>query len=237
MIQKSIKSGRAALFDIDGTLLDSTSLWAEIPEEYLRRQGIPHREDLYEVFVNRGYGDTARYIVEKYQPDREPYAVMDSFCEIAAEKYRLGLEEKPFATAYLRHLHGAGIPCIALTSNIRKVVLPALTALGMTDYLDDVVSIHDIGLDKRTPELYHVIAGLLKVPERECVVFEDTLFAAESARQAGMRVVGVYDEMSRSHWDELRRVASRAVHGFDELLDNDIFPAEPVLSAARAGTV
>lgn len=230
MTQKNIS---VALFDIDGTLLDSTPLWAEIPEEYLRRQGIPHSEDLYEIFVNLGYGDTARYIVEKYQPDLEPYAVMDAFCEIAAEKYRLGLEEKPFATAYLRHLHARGIPCIALTSNICKVVLPALSALGMTAYLSDVISIHDIGLDKRTPELYHVIAGSLHVPERECVVFEDTLFAAESASQAGMHVVGVYDKMSRDRWEQLQSVSERAIHSFDELLEHDIFPVEPV--AVHAG--
>ena len=220
---EKLNSSSYALFDIDGTLLDSTSVWAQVPGEYLRRRNVVAEEDLADVFLSHGYSGTAKYIAEKYLHGEDYHKAMDAFCSIAAERYQLGIKEKPRATEYLRGLRELGIPCLAVTSNMKEIVVPAMEKLGMTDFITDVISVYDVGLDKRSPELYHFVARQLSVPEDRCVVFEDSLFAAESAKQANMFVVGIYDEGSKNDWQRLRRVADRVVYGYDELLREDVF--------------
>ncbi|MEG1873732.1 MAG: HAD family phosphatase, partial [Ruthenibacterium sp.] len=196
-------TARTALFDIDGTLLDSSSLWADIPAEYLHARGFEVSEDVSGSFFKRGYSNTARYLAQHYLPEEDPHAIMDAFCRIAASKYTSGVSEKPFAAQYLNFLRGKGIRCMAVTSNMKEIVLPALEQLHMTDSIDDIISIYDIGMDKRSPRFYLHIADLLHTPPEQCVVFEDALFAAESAKQAGMYIIGIYDKNADADWENL----------------------------------
>lgn len=229
---EKLNSSSYALFDIDGTLLDSTAVWAQVPGEYLQRRNVVVEEDLAEVFLCQGYSGTAKYIAGKYLGGEDYHRAMEGFCSIAAEKYQLGIAEKPYAREYLRHLHELGVPCMAITSNMKEIVFPAMEKLGMTDFITDVISIYDIGMDKRSPELYHFVAHNLSVPENRCVVFEDSLFAAESAKRADMFVVGIYDDGNRVDWHEMERIADRTVRGYDELLRDDVFCGVAVLNNA-----
>ncbi len=212
-----------ALFDVDGTLIDSSSLWAAIPGEYLHLRGIAPKENIAEKFFELGYSNTARYLVQHYLPNEDPYAIMDSFCHIAAQKYIEGVSEKPFAARYLETLKGKNIRCFAVTSNMKEIVFPALKQLHMTDSIDDIISIYDIGIDKRTPHFYHYIAEQLQVAEEQCVVFEDALFAAASAKRANMYVVGIYDKNAESDWGDMQCTADRTILSFEELFLDDVF--------------
>lgn len=212
-----------ALFDIDGTLLDSASIWENIPAEYLKSRGICPREDIRGLFSQLGYSQSARYLCEHYLTADDPHAVMDGFCQLASVKYGTGVSEKPAAFAYLSHLKARGIRCVALTSNLSSVVLPALERLGMMDSIESLSSIYDIGMDKRTPDIFFYMAKQLNVSVSDCVVFEDALFAAENAKKAGMRVVGVYDRCADKHWERMRQVADRTIRSYEELIEHDIF--------------
>lgn len=212
-----------ALFDIDGTLLDSASLWENIPAEYLRSRGLTPGEDVTGLFSRLGYSKSARYLVEHYLPGEDPYAVMSAFCTLASGKYADGVAEKPCASAYLQFLSEKGVRCAAVTSNMRGIVLPALERLHMMERLDSVTSIYDIGLDKRSPDIFCFMADKLNVEPAQCVVFEDALFAADSAKKAGMRVVGIYDRCSDAQWPALTKAADRAITTFQELIEHDIF--------------
>ena len=213
----------AALFDIDGTLLDSASLWEDIPAEYLRERGLRAMDDVQGIFSRMGYSRSARYLQEHYLPEEDPHAIMDGFCRIASHKYAGGVAEKPSAAAYLRHLRGKGIRCVAVTSNLRDIVLPALDRLHMLESIDSVTSIYDVGLDKRSPEIFRFMADKLGVPARRCVVFEDALFAAESAKKAGMCVIGVYDHCAAALWPRLMETVDRAIITYEELIEDDVF--------------
>lgn len=212
-----------ALFDIDGTLLDSAALWEHIPVEYLQMRGVQPSDDVYGLFSSMGYSRSARYLQAHYFPNEDPHMIMDAFCRIASQKYTDGVPEKPHATAYLHRLRDKGVRCVALTSNMRGIVLPALERLHMMECIDDVTSIYDVGLDKRSPEIFSLMADRLGVSAGRCVVYEDALFAAESAKGAGMYVIGVYDQCADVHWPELCKLADRAVVTFEELIENDVF--------------
>lgn len=213
-----------ALFDIDGTLLDSSPLWADVPAQYLKDHGIEPQEDISSLFFKLGYSGTARHLAALYCPNVDPHAIMDDFCRIASVKYRGAVPEKPCACQYLRQLREKNVRSVVLTSNMKDVVLPALERLHITDTVEEILSIYDIGLDKRSPSLYHHMADRLGTTPQQCVVFEDALFAVKSAKSAGMQVVGIYDEYSRENWEALQREADRTIQSYGELLCDDIFP-------------
>ena len=212
-----------ALFDIDGTLLDSAALWEDVPERYMAQRGIAVEEQIDGIISKMGFSRSARYLQERYIPNEDPHAVMDAFCAIAAEKYRNGVKEKPAAVAYLNHLCEKGVPCAAVTSNMRDIVLPALEKLHMLESLDSVTSIYYIGMDKHSPKLFQFMAEKLGVAAEACVVFEDTLFAAESTKRAGMCVIGVYDRCADALWNQLCETADRSIFSYEELIEQDVF--------------
>ncbi len=222
-MMKKQREAAVALFDVDGTLIDSSALWAAVPGEYLCEQGVEPAEDIAEIFLRLGYSDTARYIAQHYLPEEDPHGIMDAFCRIAARKYQDGVSEKPFAPQYLETLKRRNVRCFAVTSNMREIVYPALKRLHMADRVDGIISIYDIGISKRVPQFYHRVAEELGTAEERCVVFEDALFAAESAKKANMYVVGVYDQMAAAEWERLQSVADRAILSFEEMLLDDVF--------------
>lgn len=220
---KKRKMQSVALFDVDGTLLDSAKIWQSIPVEYLLSRGIQPTEEIRELFARLGYSGSARYLQAQYFTGEDPHTIMDGFCRIAACRYKDGVTEKPGAAAYLRYLKQKGVRCSALTSNLRDIVLPALEQLGMLENFDRVTSIYDVGMDKRSPEIFRYMAQHLDTLAQDCVVFEDALFAAQSAKNAGMRVVGVFDCCASHEWQRMQQIADRSIHSYEELIEYDVF--------------
>ena len=77
---------------------------------------------------------------------------------------------------------------------------------------------HDLGIEKKNPEIYHLAARQLGVRESECTMFDDSVEALRGAKSAGMRTVGVADPYFAREQDALRAVCDRYIESFEELL-------------------
>jgi len=94
----------------------------------------------------------------------------------------------------------------------------AMEHLGLIPYFERVIYAQELGVDKKSPEIFKKVAEMLSVTPRECVLFDDSLSACKAAKAAGMTVIGVQDEYFRDSRPDMKELCDRFITGFGELL-------------------
>lgn len=191
---------RAALFDLDGTLINSEprslATWAKL----LDAHKVPYDNERLHSFMGRRGPD-----VLADQPDLFPGVSWDV---LLAELRMYGespdlpeVELLPESVRFVRRLHAEGVPFGLVTSAGRDWAELALDRLGVRELFRDLVTAGDVTVGKPDPQGYLQGAGLLGFAPEHVVVFEDAPAGVEAGRRAGMRVVGITTTHARSSLD------------------------------------
>ena len=105
-----------------------------------------------------------------------------------------------------------------VTSSVPEHCRTALGRLGLEKYFEGVTFAHDLGLEKRSPDIWLEAARAAGVRPEDCTVFDDSLSACKGARAARMRVVGVYDSLFAQDERAMRSFCDVYIKSFEELL-------------------
>ena len=204
-----------AIFDLDGTLLDSMFIWDTIGEDYLRTLGKEPHEDLKETFMTLTLEEAAEYYREHYKVTLSVTEIVDSINAMVEGIYRTKVTLKPGVMAYLRLLKERGVKMCVATVTDRYLVEDTLERLGILHYFSEIFTCAEVGYGKDKPIIYQKALEHLGTAKEETFVFEDSLFALETAKIDGFPTVGVYD-MHESRQEEMKRLADCYVRSFEE---------------------
>lgn len=207
-----------AIFDLDGTLLDSMDVWADVDRKFLGERGFAVPDDYMPTIASMQFREIADYTIERFGLDDTPEALMDEWTRLAAYAYGHEVEAKPGARRFLEALKARGIRLAVATTLLPGLREPALEHLGLLPLFDAIVDVDMAGAGKSRPDIYLLAASKLGVEPESCLVFEDILPAIRSARQAGMHPWGVLDASSRSDWGAIEREADGTLNDFTGLL-------------------
>jgi beta-phosphoglucomutase len=196
----------AALFDLNGTVVDDMRVHGQLWREVVLRLG----RDLPASAFYRDLAGVATWDLLPRAVGRplDPELVKRLSAEKEAryrEVYRDQVAEVPGAIAFLGRLRAAGVRLALATSAPRENRVLALEGLGLAGAFDQVVGIEDVQRGKPAPDLFLVAAARLGVAAGECIVFEDALTGLEAARAAGMRAAGIATAFTR---EELRKAGA-----------------------------
>lgn len=209
---------KAYLFDFDGTLVDSMSSWSEKMLNILRQTGVAYPADIIKILTPLGDKGSAAYfrdVLGVKLSEAEMYARMDSY---ALPKYRDEILLKPGVEAFLRKCREEGITLHVLTASPHKMLDPCLRRNGIYDLFGNVWSCEDFGTTKSDPAIYRRAAVKMGVDAADAVFFDDNLLAVQTAAQAGMQTVGVYDPTGEDFIQALKASADKYIYSFEELL-------------------
>ena len=210
-----VNIGKAAIFDLDGTLLDSMGVWKEIDQRFFARRNIPMPDDYASAVASMQTGAIARYTIDRFHLDERPEDLVEEWNEDALLLYATAVQPKPHALDYLRALRASGAALAVATSLPPRLRQAALKHAGMIDCFDQVCSVDDAeSIGKEEPEIYLLASRMLGVAPDHCTVFEDLLVAVDSAKRAGMKVWAMYDQSSAKDWDAIRSEADGAITDF-----------------------
>ena len=210
---------QGAIFDLDGTLVDSMRIWDNILTDYLDARGLSWEPQILQDIATMGLMESAAYVQKKYTL---PYAPKEIVTQWEAMVFRLYAEEvkaKPGAVACVKALREAGVPCCIATSNFRKSTQAALRHIGLEEEFARILTADEVGGNKSQPDIYLAAAQYLDAAPQQCLVVEDMLEAVRTAKNAGFWVCAVYDETSsRGVEQQLREAADFYVKNLTEVL-------------------
>src|SRR4051794_21780605 len=179
----------AVLFDMDGTLVDSTSVVELAWGWWAKRHGIP-----LEAVLSFSHGRPTISTMEHFLPARDHTEELEEMARYEETQLE-GILAVPGATQVVQALQNH--PWAIVTSAWRMLAEARVTAAGLP-LPKVIVPVDEIRNGKPDPEGFLRAAEQLRVPPEDCAVFEDTRPGIEAGLSAGMQVVGLLTTVDAS---------------------------------------
>jgi len=208
---------RAAIFDADGTLLDSMHIWDELASRYLASCGVTVPDRLNDTLAAMsGTVTPHEYLHTTYLPSVSTGEIKQGMTAVLGRFYRDEVQPKPGACELVHRLHDMGIPLTVATTSDSALIESALKRLGIADCFEGIYSCGDYGTHKREDKIYRIAADSMGSEAAETAVFEDALYAVKTAHDGGFYTVAVYDRSSAADRDLLISTADLYVNNLNE---------------------
>lgn len=209
---------KAAIFDLDGTLIDSMGVWDKIGRDFLAARGIKAPAGLSRIVKNLSFSETAEYYIRRFTLSDNREQLIMIWNTMADREYAENIELKPGVREYLIKLNGNNIKMGIATATDHRLTEAVLRRHDILRFFQTIVTVGDTGKGKEYPDIFLLAAQKLEVNPQECMVFEDCLHAVQGAKLAGMKVFAVYDPASAHERTGMERMADGYIQDFRELL-------------------
>ncbi len=209
---------KGAIFDLDGTLIDSMGIWEKIDKEFLKRRNISIPQDYIEKINDMSFEQVAKYTIERFNLNENEDDIISEWNEMAVYEYSNNIKLKPNVRKYIKKLKDNNIKIGLATSLPKTLYEPVLKNNHIYEYFDVLASTEDVNRDKSYPDIYLLVAEKFNFNPQDCMCFEDILVALKTMKKANFKVVGVYDKYSDSEIDEMKKISDRFIYNFKELI-------------------
>ena len=205
----------AVIFDMDGTLLDTESVFKTIVFEVCTELGFEMTDAVHMSMVGGSHEHTNKLLLESYGVSF-PYTLFDERCRvIMRERSHGGVPVKPGALELVRELRERKIPTAVATSSRNPHAQHHLTAAGLFDMFETIVTRDDVVHPKPHPEPYLTAASRLGVDPLKCLALEDSHSGVRAAHAAGMQTIMVPDLVHPS--EEIRALGIAIMESLDHV--------------------
>lgn len=184
---------KGIIFDFDGTLFDSMSVWHNAGEMYLRTVGREPEKGLASLLKDMSLQQAAACLRQRYRLPLSPGEVMAGINRTVEAFYLHTVLPKAGAAALLNALHRQKIPMCIATATDRYLVEAALERCGMRHFFPEILTSSMVGCGKDQPHIYRMAAQQLGGEKSSVLVVEDACYAIATAKRDGFTVVGVHD--------------------------------------------
>jgi len=207
---------KGAIFDLDGTLLDSMPFWENVGTEYLKQKGHNPPDSVNKILKTMSLAQSARYFRENYFISQNENEIIKEVIGLIEKKYLLDIPLKPSVVPFLCELHKNNVKMCVATASDHDLAKAALERLGVAKFFKFIFTCSDAGMGKDSPEFFVKAVKKLKIPKHETIVFEDALHAIKSAKAAGLCVAAVYDSSSHEEQEQIKSTADFYLNSFKD---------------------
>lgn len=209
---------KGAIFDLDGTLLDSMHIWHDVDVEFFRRRNLEVTNDYVEVIKNMHLPAAAIYTKEKYNIAESTDEIVQEWLDLCTEAYLHKVDLKPGVFEFLKSLYDNGIKMAFATASEKQVCEGTLKNRGIFDFFSSYAYVSEINIGKTEPDIYLLAAKRMGVNPKNCIVFEDIIEGICGAKKGNFATCGVYDKSSAKDEEKIREIADYYINSFEELL-------------------
>lgn len=204
-----------AIFDMDGTLVDSMSYWNNLAGEFLEGKGVAHvpREVIEKIKVMT-ITESAALFIDEFNLTGTPETVVAEMNAMMDEHYRRDIPLKSGVKEYLDSLHEKGVEMCVASATAEHLMEACLKRVGVMKYFKFLLSCETVGVGKHRADVYFEAAKRLQAKPCDTAVYEDAIYAASTAKKAGFYVIGVYDDSAKLRWKDIEDLADEAIREF-----------------------
>lgn len=206
------------LFDFDGTLVDSMPTYISAMLRILDENNVSYGSDIIKIITPLGLNGTAEYYTNTLGINKSKEELIGLMKSYMFDAYQNTIPAKENVIDVLTELKNRGASLNVLTASPHITLDACLKRLGIYDLFDNVWSCDDFNTTKANPEIYVMAAQRLNKDVETVLFLDDNFNADKTAKTAGMKVCGVYDESSKEYTDEIKAIADFYIYNFSELL-------------------
>lgn len=190
---------KCAIFDLDGTLVNSMEYWSIVPSKYLESKGIKveDKKSLSDMFLSMSLLESSTYFKNTYNFPETIEEIALEIDKVMEEYYLNNVEVKPGIKELLELFYTKGIKMAIATATDKFLVEEVLTKLGIRKYFDFIITSTEAGSSKKNPTIYQKCAEFFNAKPTESIIFEDLPYGIISGSKVGFYTVGIYDEPSK----------------------------------------
>jgi beta-phosphoglucomutase len=202
---------KAAIFDLDGTVLDNEPIYANAFSAVLQSQNV-HPPTDYPHTGGIGVKQNWINFVNKYKLKNVSIEKLAAQTQLEYLKHINEVHVREGFHDLIYDLNNNEVKTALATSNERNLTIKVLNKFAIRDLFSVVITVDDVEREKPDPESFKKAQELLGVSTNECVVFEDSQSGIKAAKLLNMKTVGIKnrDDIDLSE-------ADLVVHGFIDL--------------------
>lgn len=212
-----------AIFDLDGTLLDSMGMWVDIDFEILARHSKSAKPGLADDLAPMSFIESAEYFIKEYGVEASVEEIVDELGMLAFGHYANDLPLKRGAAEFLDLLDAKGVKYALATATDREPVMAALKRLKLDRRFAAILTCGEVGKSKTEPEIY--FQALREIDSRAAVedvwIFEDSYHAILTAKRANFYVVGVNEPTNGEADKKIRRLVDKYIMDYYDIIENN----------------
>ena len=206
-----IQNKKGFIFDMDGTILDSMAMWDTFCSKFLIMHGKEPDRDVDKVVKTMTVPLGAKYLKDKYELPLSEEEIMGQVFEMTGNLYKNELLLKEKAMSLITYLYNNNIDMIVATATEYNMAKMALKRNGILKYFKGILTCSMVGASKHEPDIYLKACEALKLSINDCIICEDSFFAAQTAKKSGFDVLGVYDYAEKDNWDKIVEITDYQV--------------------------
>ena len=215
-----LKNIKGAIFDMDGTLIDSLILWDVIWEQlgniFLNDEKFSPAEVDDKAVRTMTLKDAMDYIHSVYSMGKSGQELFEVVNEIIENFYAEEVKLKKGVLEFLEYCYKKNIKMCVASASEKRLIEIALKTCGIEKYFKGVMSCAEIGKGKDEPDIYLKALNFLGTDKEETCVFEDSHIAITTAKGIGMKTVGIYDKFNYGH-DVMKKIATEYIDNGETL--------------------
>lgn len=208
---------RGAIFDVDGTILDSMQIWWAATGKYFDSIGVNFNAEVAEEVRELALEESLPLLIDRYKLNITPEEAIIAMKNIVKETYKTTVPIKKGCKEYIEQLHNDGVKIAVATSGFKDICETAFETVGISEYIDAYAFSSEVGVGKDKPDVYLLAAEKIGIKPHDCMVFEDIERGIKSAKSAGFETCAVYDETNAQITDVLKQSADHYITGWVEL--------------------
>lgn len=208
---------KAALFDCDGTMLDSMPMWLNLATDVLASYGVKLPREVERQTACMSYLDASKFYADYFFEGEHVEALRRSFSDHLYHAYHDELCLKPGVRELLDALHARGIPMAVASSTDESLLLNCFDRLNLRGYFKFIQTVDNSGHSKDSDAYFDLAARSFGMAPGEIVLFDDALYALERARRCGFVTVAVEDITNEDQMEEIRTAGDYFVSHADQV--------------------
>lgn len=213
----SLKNIKGAIFDLDGTILDSMHIWSEIGLLFLKNKGVVPPPGVENEFVKMSMVQAAEYYIKNIDSTATVMDIVNEVNALVQGFYFNEVIKKDGIKEFLDFLKNKNVKMCIATATDKHLVEKALERNEIREYFSEIFTCSSVGAGKDTPVIYDVALEYLGTPKENTFIFEDALYAIETATKAGYNVVGINDVSEKADPEDVKKLCNYYINDYSEI--------------------